>query len=112
MNHLPECPKAIIEPTLYYCGIPLSKSDSVCICDALRACEQRVTSEALQQAKAREANGITWAQAYAAALRDAGQAIPHAAFCLAHGMSNANDLDCDCGRTDAVAAIRALEGEQ
>lgn len=48
----------------------------------------------------------------AAALRDAAEAIPHAAFCLAHGMSNANDYDCDCERTEAVAAIEALGKEK
>ena len=35
--------------------------------DALRACEERVKDEALAQARAREVNGVTFAQAWALA---------------------------------------------
>ena len=63
-EHLPECAERRAE----------WRWSEDCICPALRACEQRVLKEALQDAKARESNGITWAQAYSAALDAAREA--------------------------------------
>lgn len=90
MTHLPEC------PSVNYFGL---HARSACICRWLRACEQRVTTEALQKAKAREANGITWAQAYAAALRDAVEAVK---LCCSADIELVE-------RTEVIAAIEAIE---
>jgi hypothetical protein len=38
-----------------------------CICDELRTCEARVKDEALAWARAKEVNGVTFAQAWALA---------------------------------------------
>lgn len=99
MTHLPECP--LVEPSKV-----TSSTHRVwrygCICDALRACEQRVTTEALQKAKAREANGITWAQAYDAALQDAVEAVK---------LSCSADIEL-VERTEVIAVIEALRGKQ
>lgn len=93
-----------------------------CICSALRACEQRVRTEALQQAKAREANGITWAQAYAAALDAAETEVldihepfvyenRRGTYCLGcmenSGQEYPTEWPCP-----TVIAIRALREEQ
>lgn len=62
-EHLPECP---VEKRL---RSGKTVSSQTCICDALRACEARVVGDALSQARAREVNGVTFAEAWALVLR-------------------------------------------
>lgn len=81
-----------------------------CICEELRACEQRISKEALQDAKARESNGITWAQAYSAALDAAREAVNALASTTVefHGPL---PVVHNVRITDALATIDALREE-
>lgn len=59
-DHLPECDKHALVP----------RAGWVCICDALRACEQRVTS------KVWDASGVsTYRVGYAAGIKAAREAV-------------------------------------
>ena len=60
--HLPECPYRVDHPTL-----PRNRG-LICICDELRACEQRVIAEGDEQSQ------IAYTTAYADAL-DAAEAV-------------------------------------
>ena len=75
-EHLPECP--LIKPCCDdeefpdhgFCGNFVGQClhcMAECICEALRACEARIVGDALSQARAREVNGVTFAQAWALA---------------------------------------------
>ena len=75
-EHLPECP--LIKPCCDdpefpehgFCGNYAGRClhcMAECICKQLLACEERVKDEALAQARAREVNGVTFAQAWALA---------------------------------------------
>ena len=75
-EHLPECP--ILKPCCDdeqfpehgFCGNFVRRClhcMAECICEQLLACEERVKDEALGQAREREVNGVTFAQAWALA---------------------------------------------
>jgi hypothetical protein len=70
-EHLPECAVAAARPGTFL----------VCICDALRACEQRVTAAAVQRV----------------------QALPHALECVTRDVNYSRP--CNCLRGDALDAI-------
>lgn len=106
-EHLPECFASRVEPTSY-----------VCICSALRACEQRVVVK-------REGNGELWLDGYGtgyadgeanalAAARDA-MADLHGAYPTTNGrppytMSALEHDSMDAVLRQALAAIDTLRG--
>lgn len=111
-NHLPECTHD-------------SRVNDWCICDRLRACEQRVTERhnaeheddrlaAFQNGydaatvKERQRSVLLIADAYGKALSAARDAV--AAECIAHHGYTPGQTCPYC--TDALAAIDALKGEQ
>ena len=97
-DHLPEC-----QPTMCRCCDPDCESCETCICDRLRACEQRVRSAELAEAKALLASrDEAWFAAVEAA-RDAVAAIPH------WDEDSGESLFRACDKDDALAAIDALK---
>ena len=108
-EHLPECP--ILKPCCddeqfpehgfcgNFVGGPCLHCMAKCICDALRACEERVKDEALAWAKAREVNGVTWVQAWAQATE----------VCVAAFYDRISDSDLDDVMSDDHKDIVAWE---
>tara|TARA_R110000868_G_scaffold9688_3_gene47796 strand:+ start:14 stop:304 length:291 start_codon:yes stop_codon:yes gene_type:complete len=84
-----------------------------CICDALRACEERVLTKPVMAWRDEER-----AAGHAAALdaaREAVAALDHAPMCeLVWGCecSESHPMECTCNRDIALAAIDALKEEQ
>lgn len=109
-DHLPECP--LLEPCddevaeHGYCsmqnGVFCIHCQQWCICDRLRACEQRV-----EETWSAIAGRDQYAEGYRAGLAAAREAILHDESCLSN-LDDADDRDCDCTRPSAVAAIDAL----
>ena len=71
-EHLPECSCCDDEEFQHgFCGNFVGgrclHCMAECICEHLLACEERVKDEALAQARAREVNGVTFAQSWALA---------------------------------------------
>lgn len=109
-SHLPECPSA-----------PYPIGDQVCICDRLRACEQRVREEeqshvigSVSLAAIGEANAQAHRNGYVAGLSAARDAVvrefgpPR----LHPDWQNCDDRDHSCYLLqDALAAIDALRDE-
>lgn len=102
-EHLPEC--------FYY--MDDFGNGERCICDRLRACEQRVRMEdddyAYVSAQA-EAGGRRrgWVEALDAAREAVKAALPHADDCRAFCPCCMGDYDCNCERREALTAIDAL----
>ena len=90
-HHLPECwVKHESDPSAW------------CLCDELRACEERVKDEALAQSRAREVNGVTFAQAWALATNACIDA-----FYSRISDSDLNDLLSDDEKDIVAQAIRS-----
>jgi len=106
-DHLPDCDDYAFSGAGFHPTCARS-----CICRQVARVEHRVIDEALAQARAREVNGVTWAQAWAEATN----------ACIAAFHDRMSDIDLDDQITDddkdaVVEAIRrdslaAMKGEQ
>jgi hypothetical protein len=98
-NHLPEC---IYTPENIDPDKGIRWGGSPCICNRLRACEQRVANKIA----ALLVEGIDWQDGFAAGLDAAQDAV---AAISAH--STWPDMSYNDGLIDALAAIDALKEE-
>lgn len=83
-----------------------------CICDRLRACEQRVWKVAYNQGlgAGSDMHGQHekgWIKGYDAGVAAARDAVPHDEGCLSND-ADADERDCNCWRPSALAAIEVL----
>lgn len=115
-DHLPECCMNMTD----------APPDGHCICDRLRACEQRAYNEKHHDPGTRcdGCHSFGYDEGYAAgvqAARDAVAALPHEDGCCSKGCACQTrekpepcDLSCNCSfwwMGHALAAIDALRGE-